>query len=224
MHLTKKHGKILQISYKKNLEKKSNFLVRKARYFLKASEEKGGGCLQEKTDNELMGMAAGGDKDAFEILVLRYYGEALRYLRSRMPNKEAAQDIAQDCFADIWAARERYRMDFSFRTYFYAVMKHKLMDYRRRAGRESGGAEMSEIEEIILEDSPEAACLRKERKNEMAEWIAALPPQQKRALLLYAAEGMSYQEIAVVMQKNVLQIKSAIHRARTTLRKRRDGR
>lgn len=83
---------------------------------------------------------------------------------------------------------------------------------------------MPEIEEIILENSPEAACLRKEQKNEMAEWIAALPPQQKRALLLYAAEGMSYQEIAVVMQKNVLQIKSAIHRARTTLRKRRDGR
>ncbi len=108
MHLTKKHGKILQISYKKNLEKKSNFLVREARYSLKASEEKGGGCLQEKTDNELMGMAAGGDKDAFETLVLRYYGEALHYLRSRMPNKEAAQDIAQDCFADIWAARERF--------------------------------------------------------------------------------------------------------------------
>lgn len=180
--------------------------------------------MQEKTDNELMGMAAGGDKEAFEALVLRYYGEALRYLRSRMQNQETAQDIAQDCFADIWAARERYRMDFSFRTYFYAVMKHKLIDYRKRTGKESGGAQMSEIEEILLEDSPEAACLRKERKNEMEGWIAALPPQQKRALLLYAAEGMSYREIAKVMQKNVLQVKSAIHRARTTLKKRRDGR
>ena len=132
--------------------------------------------MQEKTDNELMGMAAGGDKEAFEVLVLRYYGEALRYLRSRMPDKEAAQDIAQECFADIWAARGRYRMDFSFRTYFYAVMKHKLIDYRRRTGRESGGAEVSgteesEIEAILLEDSPEAACLRREQKNEKISYI-----------------------------------------------------
>lgn len=180
--------------------------------------------MQEKTDNELMGMAAGGNKAAFEVLVLRYYGEALRYLGGRLPNQETAQDIAQDCFADIWAARERYRTEFSFRTYLYAVMKHKLTDYRRRAGRESGKAAVSEIEEISLEDSPEAVCIKKERKNEMAGWIEALPPQQKTALLLYAAEGMSYQEIAGVMQKSVLQVRSAIHRARTTLRKRRDGR
>lgn len=178
--------------------------------------------LREKTDNELMGLAAGHDREAFAVLVLRYYQESLRWLTSRLQDAETAQDIAQDCFADIWAARGRYRTAFSFRTYLYAVMKHKVTDYRRRAGREA--VEPKDEESVSPQGSPEEAFLEKEQKNEMVEWIAALPPQQKRALLLYAAEGMSYQEIADTMQKSVLQVKSAIHRARKTLRKRRDGR
>lgn len=180
--------------------------------------------LREKTDNELMKLAAGDDRDAFSVLVLRYYQESLRWLMSRLQDAETACDIAQDCFADIWAARGRYRTDFSFRTYLYAVMKHKITDYRRRAGKEMVEPEAEEKENISPQGSPEEAFLEKEQKNEMAEWIAALPPQQRRALLLYAAKGMSYQEIADTMQKSVLQVKSAIHRARKTLRKRRDGR
>lgn len=178
--------------------------------------------LREKTDNELMGLAAGHDRDAFAVLVLRYYQESLRWLTSRLQDAETAQDIAQDCFADIWAASGRYRTEFSFRTYLYAVMKHKVTDYRRKAGREA--VEPEDEERVSPERTPEEAFLEKEQKNEMAEWIAALPPQQKRAILLYAAEGMSYQEIADIMQKSVRQVKSVIHRARKTLRKRRDGR
>lgn len=180
--------------------------------------------LREKTDNELMELAAGDDRDAFGVLVLRYYGESLRWLTGRLRDAETAQDIAQDCFADIWAARQRYRTDFSFRTYLYAVMKHKVADYRRKAGKELVEPEAEEKEKISPQGSPEEAFLKKERKNEMAAWIAALPPEQKRALLLYAAEGMSYQEIADKMQKSVMQVKSTIHRARKTLRKRRVGR
>lgn len=179
--------------------------------------------LWDKTDNELMQLAAEDDRDAFAALVLRYYKEVLRFLTGRTQNPEASQDIAQDCFADIWASRRRYRTDFSFRTYLYAVLKHKLIDYIRRSGKEITDLEIMETHGA-LEDSPEALFLKKEQKNEMAEWIATLPPEQKKALLLYAAEGMSYQEIANAMQKNVRQIKSAIHRARMTLKRRRDGR
>lgn len=180
--------------------------------------------LWEKSDNGLMELAAEDDRDAFGVLVMRYYRESLQWLTSRLQDSETAQDIAQDCFADIWAARRRYRTDFSFRTYLYAVMKNKVTDHRRRAGRENREPVTDENERISLEETPEEAFLKRERKNEMAEWIAALPPEQKRALLLYAAEGMSYQEIADNMQKSVLQVRSAIHRARKTLRKRRDER
>ena len=180
--------------------------------------------LWDKTDNDLMRLAAEDDRDAFAALVLRYYKEALCFLSGRLQDPEAAQDIAQDCFADIWASRRRYRYDFSFRTYLYAVLKHKLIDYRRKTGKEIAVSEIMEMDGSVSEDSPEAVFLKKEQKNEMAEWIAALPPEQKKALLLYVTEGMSYQEIADAMQKNVRQIKSTIHRARTTLKKRREGR
>lgn len=180
--------------------------------------------LRDKSDNELMQLAAKDDREAFAALVLRYYGEILHFLTGRVQNSEASQDIAQDCFADIWASRRRYRTNFSFRTYLYAVLKHKMIDYIRKTGKEVTALLTTELLESVSEDSPEDLFLKKEQKNEMAEWIEALPPEQKKALLLYAAEGMSYQEIADVMQKNVRQIKSAIHRARTTLKKRREGR
>lgn len=179
--------------------------------------------LQDKSDNELMLLAVEDDKAAFEVLVLRHYQEAISYCAGRLSDHEQAQDIVQDCFADIYAARRRYRTDFSFRTYLYAVLKHKLLDYLRKRHR----TETTMLEDIPEpEDSsaklPEESFLRKELREELAEWIQLLPLEQKRALLLYAVEGMSYREIALTMHKSVPQIKIAIHRARKKLQERRD--
>lgn len=178
--------------------------------------------LQDMTDNELMLMAAENNKAAFEVLVLRHYKEAISYCARQLSDEEQAQDIVQDCFADIYAARRRYRTEFSFRTYLYTVLKHKMIDHLRKRGR----AETVTLDAALeTEDSkaelPEECFLRKELREELADWIKMLPVEQQRALLLFAVEGMSYREIALTMQKSIPQVKVAIHRARKKLQKRR---
>lgn len=187
--------------------------------------------LQEKEDNELMRLAALADKDAFEVLVLRYYREAVRYCQSLIREEAQAQDIVQDCFADIYVQRDSYRDSFSFRTFLYTLIKHKSIDYLRKAGRRERVC-WDEQEETGkqrgLQDtggpSPEEVYIRKERHREIAEWIGELPKDQRTALCLYALEGRSYQEIAAAMRKSVPQVKIAIYRARKKLVSRRNDR
>lgn len=187
--------------------------------------------LQEKEDNELMRLAVLENKDAFEVLVLRYYREAIRYCLSLIREEAQAQDIVQDCFADIYVQRESYRDSFSFRTFLYTLIKHKSIDYLRKAGRRETVC-LQELEETgkerVLQDtagpSPEETYIRKERYREIAEWIGELPEDQRTALCLYALEGRSYQEIAAAMKKSVPQVKISIYRARKKLVNRRNDR
>lgn len=187
--------------------------------------------LQEKEDNELMRLAALADKDAFEVLVLRYYREAVRYCQSLIREEAQARDIVQDCFADIYVQRGGYRDSFSFRTFLYTLIKHKSIDYLRKAGRRET-VSLDELEETGKEKglqatavpSPEEAYIRKERYHKIAEWIGELPKDQRTALCLYALEGRSYQEIAAAMKKSIPQVKIAIYRARKKLVNRRNDR
>ena len=141
-------------------------------------------------------------------------------------NKMQAQDIAQECFADIYVQRSRYRPSCSFRTYLYALVKHKSMDWLRKAGKREillGEEKESWLEEQrSREGQPEEEYFRRERVRELTKRLEEMPQVQRKALYLYAVEDKSYREIAGILQKNVPQIKIAIHRARKRLKKERE--
>lgn len=178
--------------------------------------------FQEKTDHELMELAGKDNREAFEALVLRYYQEAIRAAERMVHDKMQAEDIVQDCFADLYVQRRRYRPSCSFRTYLYALVKHKAIDCLRKTGR--GELLLEEEREPWLEEqqsregSPEEEYLRREQMKKITEQIEKLPEVQRKALYLYAVEDKSYQEIAGMLQKSVSQIKIAIHRARKKLK------
>lgn len=173
------------------------------------------------TDNELMNRTAQGDKTAYEALVLRYRTEAERYAGSLIHSDSQAEDIVQDSFADIYVQRNEYRSTFSFRTYLYAVIRHKALDYLRKAGR------IQLIGEAVPEADTEGVCspeeefLKTEEKFRIAQWIAELPENYRTALYLFSAEGWSYQQIALHMKRSTAQVRAWIHRARKKLQKRR---
>lgn len=177
--------------------------------------------LTHCTDNELMGRTAQGDKTAYEVLVLRYRTEAERYAGSLILSDNQAEDIVQDSFADIYVQRNEYRSTFSFRTYLYAVIRHKALDYLRKAGRIELMGEAVPETETGGERSPEEEFLKTEEKFRIAQWIAELPENYRTALYLFCAEGWSYQQIALHMKKSTAQVRIWIHRARKNLQKRR---
>lgn len=176
---------------------------------------------EEYTDNELMARASAGYPKAYETLVLRYRREAWHYCYSLMKNEAWAEDIVQDCFVDIYVRREDYKDTFSFRTYLYAIIRHKSADYLRKAGRACFVQEDFLDAVALKESSPEEEYLKKESRDHVMEWLRELPDHQREALYLFCVEGMSYGEIARHMGKTAAQIKIWIYRARKKLQKRR---
>lgn len=175
----------------------------------------------EWPDHELMRLTADGDEKAFETLVLRYREEALRYCLTLRPGMEQAEDIVQDSFVDIYLQRDGYRREFSFRTYLYAIIRHKTVDFMRKSGRQKLLEELEAQKDSVVERSLEEKYLEQEEQEKLAEWIGELPEHQRMALYLFCVEGFSYQEIADRMEKSTAQVRIWIYRARKRLQKRR---
>lgn len=173
------------------------------------------------SDQELMRLTAGGDRAAYGALVLRYRKEALRYCRSLIRETEQAEDIVQDSFVDIYLQRDSYRSSFSFRTFLYAVIRHKAVDFIRKAGRLQPLPETEIKTSAAEERSLEEWYLEREEQERLAAWIRELPEHQRTALYLFCAEGLSYQETADRMGKSAAQVRIWIYRARKKLQKRR---
>lgn len=177
--------------------------------------------MEQSDDHELMMLVKNGDKGAFEILVLKYREAACRFCQGFVHDEQTAQDIVQDCFADIYVQRDGYRAEFTFRTYLYALIRHKSVDHIRKYGRISAVPD----EELELHmkacDSPEGRVIARERREQISQWMAALPALHRQALYYYCVDEMSYEEIAQKMEVSLAQVKIYIYRARKKLQKQR---
>jgi RNA polymerase sigma-70 factor (ECF subfamily) len=167
------------------------------------------------TDEELMMQAAEGDMDAFEQLVQRHQRSALSTARRFLGRSALAEDVAQEAFLKILAGASRYRPTARFRTYLYNVIWHLCVDSFRRKRPLA-------LDTLALPqeagDAPDEAALRGERGELVRRAVDELPARQRMALVLKHFEGMSYDEIAEVMECSAGAVDSLLSRARTSLR------
>lgn len=182
--------------------------------------------LEQKTDDQLMELVREENlKAAYDVLVIRYYQEAVRFCMKMIRQEQIAFDIVQDSFADIYIQRVRVLKSCTFRTYLFSVVKHKTLDEFRRDAR----YRTEELDAFDMEvqggysPSPETVYVKNEEYEELLNWIEELPEDYRRVLLLFCVEGMSYQEIAASMGKNIAQVRILLHRARKKLQRQRRG-
>lgn len=176
-----------------------------------------------ETDNELMRRTALGDTTAFDALVTRHRARAEALAAAVTGDKALAQDIAQECFARVYALRREYRPTFSFTAYLTALVRNRAIDALRLANRapasldalvENGAA-------FALHDdaeTPEEAFLRTERRALLLDAISRLTPREREFLSRYAGEGQTYADIAREMRVSVAQVRVGLHRLRRKLR------
>lgn len=164
-------------------------------------------------DRFLVEAAQGGDLDAFETLVRRYqatvYRIALRLLRSSAD----ADDVTQDTFLRAWRALARFRGDSAFATWLYRIVTRRCLDLlAARRPTET-------LDETYLDigADPAATIEQRERLRAIARQIQALPDDQRAAIVLREFEGLSYEQLAHVLDTTVLAIKGRLHRARLTV-------
>ena len=183
---------------------------------------------RELSDNEIIEAVKAGDEDAFSLIVERYRNPITNFLYRFLNDREEAMDLAQETFVRVYFALDRYHTRYAFSTYIYRIASNlAISEIRKRKRRNVFSLtglfqrEDSETEEYQPPDErplPDADLLDDESSRLVATAIASLPPKYRVAILLRDIEGLSYDEIAEVMELGLGTTKSRISRARGLLK------
>jgi RNA polymerase sigma-70 factor, ECF subfamily len=181
------------------------------------------------SDAQLVDRVKLGDVRAFEMLVVKYQRRIERLIGRMVRDVDIVPDIAQETFIRAYRALPQFRGDSAFYTWLYRIAvntaKKALMDMKRDPRvRESSpradddGDETSRAENELTDgETPEALLASKEIAAAVNAAIEALSDDLRQAITLREIEGLSYEEIAEIMQCPIGTVRSRIFRAREAI-------
>lgn len=183
---------------------------------------------EQSLDQKLVERVQQGDKRAFDLLVQKYQHKVLNLITRYVKNPSEAQDVAQEAFIKAYRALATFRGDSAFYTWLYRIAVNTSKNYLTSQGRrppasdvDAQDAEFYDGGEVLHETAtPEGMALTDEIRQEVFGTIEDLPDELKTAIRLREFEGMSYDEIAEVMECPVGTVRSRIFRAREAIDKR----
>lgn len=175
-------------------------------------------------DKHILVRAKRGELDAFEELVRRYekrvYAVALRSSGS----PEDAADIVQEVFLRAWRSIESFRGDSGFSTWLFRITMNLCVDFARHKQAQPQTQSIVDEEENERQvpdtaPTPEEHLENRELGRELAAALEEISEEHRRIVLLRDVSGMSYTEIADVLEISEGTVKSRLSRARIALRK-----
>ena len=184
--------------------------------------------MTDLKERDLIRKAKQGDMHAFEELILKHekivYNVALRM----MNHGEDAKDISQEVFLKAYRSLSNFDERSAFSTWLYRITHNTCIDeMRKRKGKQSYSLEEElENEEGSMQrqiadegDTPEESLLREEQKSEILQALDNLSAEHKAAIILRDVKGLSYEEIAEILELSLGTVKSRISRGRNQLKK-----
>lgn len=177
-------------------------------------------------DHELVLRAQRGDKRAFGMLVDKYQRKLARLLSRMVRDQSEIEDIVQDTFIKAYRALPNFRGDSAFYTWLYRIGINTAKNYLVSMGRRptvSTGVEIEDAEnfedgdELRTMETPESSMMTKQIAQTVNDTVAGLPEELRTAITLREIEGLSYEEIATIMNCPIGTVRSRIFRARDTI-------
>ncbi len=171
------------------------------------------------SDEALVTAARRGDATAFDALVrahtTRMYRVALRILG----DPSEAEDAVQDAWVSAWRSLSSFRSDASAGTWLFRIVTNAALSQvrRRRSTVPLDPADDTAGPAAPAHADPERSALRGEEVDRVHRAIATLEPSQRVPLVLRELEGLSYEEVADVLDVNPAALRSRLHRARASL-------
>jgi RNA polymerase sigma-70 factor (ECF subfamily) len=181
---------------------------------------------QEENDATLVDRAAAGDHAAFDTLVRRHTPMMYRVALRITGGSAEAEDVVQEAWLSAWRALPAFRHQSSVSTWLYRVVTNGALALLRRRrptvsldevhpgpeGRRSAldGA-------LVAEATPERQVVRAEQVDAVLRAIARLDVSQRVPLVLRELEGLSYEEVAEVLEVSIPALRARLHRARVAL-------
>jgi RNA polymerase sigma-70 factor (ECF subfamily) len=179
-----------------------------------------------EVDQQLVERAQRGDKQAFELLVLKYQRKLSRLLSRFVRDPAEVEDVTQEAFIKAYRALPNFRGDSAFYTWLYRIGINTAKNYLVALGRraptttefnheEAEGFE--DAEQLRDASTPESELHGKEIAATVNRAMDALPEDLRTAITLREIEGLSYEEIANVMGCPIGTVRSRIFRARDAI-------
>jgi RNA polymerase sigma-70 factor (ECF subfamily) len=172
------------------------------------------------SDEALMQAWANGDAAAFGPLYARHRTRLYRYLLRQLRDPMQADDLFQDVWQRVIAARATWRPDAAFATWLYRIAHNRLADHwrgqhYRPPAPADGDLRASRIPDP---DTPERTLSQLQERRELQRALDALPPEQREALLLRLEQALSLEQIAEVTGVGRETVKSRLRYAMDKLR------
>ncbi|MCX8711038.1 RNA polymerase sigma factor RpoE [Gilliamella sp. B2969] len=176
---------------------------------------------EKVTDQVLVDRVLNGDKNAFNLLVLRYQNK-LAHLVSRYVLASEIPDVVQETFIKAYRSLSLFKGESIFYTWLYRIAVNTAKNYLISQGRRPPSSDIDASEAEGYEgadslrdlDNPESLVLSKEVEKVVFDAIEALPDDLRTAITLREIDGLSYEEIAEIMDTPVGTVRSRIFRAR----------
>jgi len=178
--------------------------------------------IEGASDEELMLSYQQGDAVAFEVLYERHKGGVFRYLMAKCHQQAIAEELFQDVWMKLIAARDRYEARAKFTTYLYQLAHNHFIDYYRKTRidvfQQKGQDE--DVEQLTAngQKQPDEQLEIQQQIEMLSELIDNLPDEQREAFMLREEAGLTVTEIAEVTGVNAEAAKSRLRYAVKKLR------
>lgn len=168
-----------------------------------------------------------GDRYAFDLLVRKYQHKVANLVSRYVYDSAEVEDVSQEVFIKAYRAIKGFRGDSAFYTWLYRIAVNTAKNHLVAQGRrppntdvDAGDAEQIEAGRMMREiGTPESNTLSKELAECVTRAVADLPQDLRVAITLRELEGLSYEEIATVMDCPIGTVRSRIFRAREAIDK-----
>jgi RNA polymerase sigma-70 factor (ECF subfamily) len=177
-------------------------------------------------DHQLVLRAQRGDKLAFELLVNKYERKLQRLLSRLVRDPAEVEDVTQEAFIKAYRALPTFRGESAFYTWLYRIGINTAKNYLTAQGRKGPApvdidpedAESASENELARDSStPEQEMMSRQVAETVNAAMEGLPEELRSAIMLREIEGMSYDEIAAIMNCPIGTVRSRIFRARETI-------
>lgn len=179
-----------------------------------------------QTDGYLVQRVQRGDKAAFDLLVLKYQSRVASIVSRYTGDSQDVLDLTQETFIKAFRAIERFRGDSAFYTWLYRIAVNTAKNFldsrsrRPRASMETEDAEHLDSADWLRDIATPDNLLQREQMHDILQRaISALPEDLRTALLLREYEGLSYEDIAQILECPIGTVRSRIFRARDAVDK-----
>jgi RNA polymerase sigma-70 factor (ECF subfamily) len=182
-----------------------------------------------EVDHQLVERAQRGDKQAFELLVVKYQRKLARLLSRFIRDASEVEDVTQEAFIKAYRALPSFRGDSAFYTWLYRIGINTAKNYLVALGRRAPtatGIDNEEAEDIEqgerLKDlnTPESQLMSRQIAETVNQTLQELPEELRTAITLREIDGLRYEEIAQIMNCPIGTVRSRIFRAREAIAER----